>query len=150
VALRLPCDLHRGELDGLILEHAPGCDVADHELDRSKDRTEGEGNSEAEAVVAIAAASEPADRVHRRHHERGRHIKSDDQMPELIAERGREDGIGHVDVDRPPLRAELETAWSVHPRVGDDHSESTQHTRGRQDRPNLKWSLGGSLFHPYR
>ena len=74
---------------GCFWKTARAMRVADHQLDRRDDRGDGERHGEAEAVVAVTASAQPADRVHAGDQVPRGHVRGRDEVPVL---RGRTSG----------------------------------------------------------
>ena len=101
VVSRRPRDLHGGKLGRLVGYQGTGRQVTDHQLQRRQGRGKGEGHGEREPLVVVAAAPQPGHRVDRCDSEPGGHVEGDHEVPELIAERVREEHRDGVNGDDP-------------------------------------------------
>ena len=98
VAVGLLDALHRRELDRLVIGDLARGRVADEELDRRQDRGDSERDQQPEAVVAVAAPAQHADRVHRGDQEGGDQVGREDHVRDLVADRRVEHHLQRVDV----------------------------------------------------
>ena len=132
--------LDRRELHRLLSDHHPGDLVADDQLHRREDRRDRERDQEPEAVVAVVAAPQHADRVDAGDEEARSEIGSDDHVGELPREGRREDRRPDVDVLGKPVGSECEALRGVQPRVGGDDAGSAEHRheRDRHSRPEVR------------
>ena len=105
VAGGLRHQLDRRELDRLVVVDPARQRVADAHLDRGRDRRDGEGDDEAQPVVAVAPAPQHAGRVDRGDQEAADEVGRDEHVRRLERHRVVEDHLDRVDVDHVARRS---------------------------------------------